>query len=133
MAMALKNRKIRLKFRGTRVNGKGKKGSRKKGHAGGKGNAGSFRHKKIWFILNNPEHLKKKGMPGSKKKVRYTNLDWINEKAKDGLKEIDITKYGYERLLGRGKIEFPIKVIVKSVSNKAKQKIESAGGSVELM
>ncbi len=132
--MALKNRKIRKKHRGTRTNGRGKKGSRKKGHAGGRGNAGSFRHKKMWFILNDPEHLRKIGMPtGKREKVRYVTLDWIEEKAKEGLKEIDVTKFGYNRVLGRGVITLPVKVITKSISNKAREKIESAGGTVELI
>ena len=128
--MALKNRKIRRKHRGDRTNGRGKKGSRQKGHAGGRGNAGSFRHKKMWFIKNMPGYFGRRGMPtGKREKVRYITLSWINEYAKkNNVKEIDVTEFGYNRVLGRGNIEVPITIKAKSFSNRALEKIESAGG-----
>ncbi len=128
--MALKNRKIRKKHRGTRTNGRGKKGSRQKGSAGGRGNAGSFRHKKIWFIKNRPGYFGKSGMPtGKREKVKYVTLAWINEYAeKKGVKEVDVSEFGYNRVLGRGSINAPITIKAKSFSKRAIEKIEAAGG-----
>ncbi len=128
--MALKNRKIRKKHRGTRTNGRGKKGSRQKGHAGGRGNAGSFRHKKIWFIKNRPDYFGKHGMPpGKREKIRYITLAWINEYAeKNGVKEIDVTEFGYKRVLGRGELKVPLTIKANSFSKRAMEKIEAAGG-----
>ncbi len=128
--MALKNRKIRKKHRGTRTNGRGKKGSRQKGHAGGRGNAGSFRHKKIWFIKNKPEYFGKHGMPpGKKEKIRYITLDWVEEYAeRKGIKEIDVTEFGYSRVTGRGNISKPLVIKANTFTKRAVEKIESAGG-----
>ncbi len=125
--MALKNRKIRKKHRGTRTNGRGKKGSRRKG--GGKGNAGSLRHKKMWFIKNMPGYFGKHGMPGRKEKVRYVTLEWIDQYVRDhGLKEINVAELGYDRVLGRGNLTVPVTIKAKSFTNKAIEKIEAANG-----
>ena len=125
--MALKNRKIRLKHRGTRTNGQGKKGSRRK--ASGKGNAGAWKHKRIWFVKNDPDHFGRKGMTVNRTENKYVSLSWINDYAKTNeLKEIDITKFGYTRVLGSGEITVPVTVRAKSFTSKAKEKIEASGG-----
>ncbi len=129
--MALKNRKIRKKHRGTRNCGRGKKGSRRKG--GGKGLAGSAKHKKLKIIKEMPDHFGKHGMGMKKEKIKYITLAKVIEIAeKIGKDEIDLTKLGYNKLLGKGEISKPLKIKVKYVTNSAKEKIEKAGGSIQL-
>jgi len=52
--MAQKDRKIQKK-RGDRNNGRGRKGTRKRG--GGRGLGGSKKHKKSWIIKYMPDHF----------------------------------------------------------------------------
>ena len=42
--------------------------------------------------------------------------------------EIDVTEFGYEKVLGKGKLDFGIKVKAKSFTDIAESKISEAGG-----
>lgn len=126
--MATKNRKIR-KMRGTRTVGKGKKGSRRK--SGGKGMAGSQKHKYTWVLRYTPDWFGKRGMPRAalKPKPKSVNVGYLSEYAeKHDLKEIDVTQLGFEKVLGGGKISKPITIKAKKFTKKALEKIKEAGG-----
>ncbi len=130
--MALKNRKIRKKHRGTRNCGRGMKGSRRKG--GGRGLAGSAKHKKLKVLMEDPNHFGKHGMGMKKMKEKYISIEKIAAIARENkLNEIDVTKMGYNRIIGKGNIDTPIKIKTTSITNAAKEKIEKAGGSVEII
>ncbi|HDJ83494.1 MAG TPA: 50S ribosomal protein L15, partial [Desulfurococcaceae archaeon] len=46
---------------------------------------------------------------------------------------IDTTKMGIAKVLGEGKISIPVKLIAYNVSEKARKKIEEAGGEVVII
>lgn len=134
--MAHKRKKIEKK-RGTRTCGQG--GMRKRrgsGNRGGVGYSGSKKHRKSWIMKYEPDHLGKRGfIPKSDKCVRQTmviNLSELEklaeEKLAEGKNEIDISEYGFDKVLGSGKITRTLNVKAKSFSRHAKEKIEKAGG-----
>lgn len=111
------------KYRGLTTHGRGsmKKG-RGKGEKGGTGRGGS-KHK----------HLK-----GSWGKHGFT-FHGVSRESKvinvGGLmgfegKEIDLKEMGYDKLLGSGSVNRPMKVIVPYATEKAVEKIKAAGGEV---
>ncbi len=124
--MPLKERKIRTKKRGTRNCGRGRKGSRKKG--GGRGLAGSNKHKLSWIIKNMPDHFGHESMTG-KPKLKGVNVGYLNElavtKSQD---EINAISLGFQKVLGRGTVTKPITIKAKAFTASAKEKIEAAGG-----
>lgn len=148
--MPTKLRKTR-KMRGSKTCGYGsKKKHRGKGSKGGKGYAGSHKHKWIKIIKEEPDHFGKHGFTSIKRVERkIINIEDLDKLLKDFEEgkikieenkikesensiEIDLTKLGYDKLLGKGKItsKKPIVIFVKSFSKKAKEKIESAGGKI---
>jgi large subunit ribosomal protein L15 len=52
------------------------------------------------------------------------------EKSDDGLPLVDLSKLGYQKLLGQGTLAEPIAVKVSKVSKSAAKKVEEAGGKV---
>lgn len=127
-----KKRKKIVKLRGSKTHGYGsKKKHRGGGSKGGRGRAGSFKHKKVLMrklgLIENKRgfvSLKKKGI---KPEVRAINLKDIVKIAKDK-KEIDLKELGFDKVLGKGNLEKPITIKARFFSNKAKEKIEAAGG-----
>ncbi len=139
--MAQKNRKIHKKL-GTRSCGYGcAKKHRGAGSRGGRGNAGSWTHKQKESFLTE-KALGKTGFnrPSSLQiKVKAINLDdidiriekWAAEgKAKKttGGYSVDISKLGYDKVLGSGSLTHKIEISASSFSESAKKKIEVAGG-----
>ena len=124
--MALKNRKIRRKHRGTRVCGRGKKGSRRRD--GGRGLAGSHKHKWTWIIKHDPEHFGHDKMK-PKKKPKTVNIGYLNQYAESMDKnEVNALELGFEKVLGGGKVTKALKVKAKYFTESAKQKLSAAGG-----
>ncbi len=76
-----------------------------------------------------------------KKEFAIINLDKLNtlksgsEVTIDSLKELGMVKNKYEnvKILGDGEITIPLTIKVTKVSKSAKEKIESAGGKVEVL
>jgi large subunit ribosomal protein L15 len=132
-------KKIR-KLRGSRTCGWGRVAQhRGSGHRGGFGNAGGHKHMWSRTVVEDPDHFGKKGFRAHRKilQPRTLNLDEIPSIVKDVGKKgespekkvkINVTNLGYDKVLGRGKIEKPIIVEAPSFSKTAKGKIESAGG-----
>jgi large subunit ribosomal protein L15 len=63
-----------------------------------------------------------------KKEINVINVRQIEVLEKDG--KVDLTKQGFHKLLGTGKVTKKIKVNVESATKKAIYKIKKAGGEV---
>ncbi|MEC7151540.1 MAG: uL15m family ribosomal protein [Candidatus Thermoplasmatota archaeon] len=117
-----------------RTNGRGHKAGRGAGKRGGRGNAGMNKHRVMHRIKYMPNHW---GMHGfnrdpSLRNVSVTvNVGQLEEMAA-GADSIDLTELGIDKLLGSGRVTTALSVTVESASAKAVEKIEAAGGSVEM-
>jgi len=129
----IKRRKKNTKQRGSKSHGWGsKKKHRGAGSRGGRGAAGMMKHKKQTMLKECPDRFGRRGfkVPNSKK-IRAITLREIDLLSKSiGLKEIDVSKFGYIKVLSSGKLSKGISVKAKEFSKKAKEKIAKLGGSV---
>ncbi|MHC1609775.1 MAG: uL15 family ribosomal protein [Candidatus Methanofastidiosia archaeon] len=143
--MIRKSRKIN-KLRGSRTCGGGcSKKRRGAGHRGGRGNAGSGKEKKqkaTWFEKYEPNHLGKYGFQRAdflRSDQSGINVSYIDQnidsfisqgtaESKDGDVILDVTNLGIHKVLGSGRITKPVVVKAPMFSEKAKIKIEEAGG-----
>jgi len=128
--MPHKLRKIR-KFRGTRTIGYGRIGQHR--DSGSKGNRKVGRHKHLWskVVTSEPNYFGKHGFvsPQSKHRIEKTiNLHKLDQLASGT--EINLTKLGYTKLLGTGKLTKALTVQVPTASKSAAQKIQAAGGKL---
>lgn len=142
--MATRKRKSRKK-RGTRTVGYGRVGQhRKHGRSGGRGNAGLQKHKRSWTLKYAPDHFGKHGFKppilSNAKAERWINVSDLDELSKtvshgekDGLRIIDLTRLNVEKLLGSGSVHGSYYVIVGQATRRAIEKVEGAGGRVELV
>ncbi|KAF7806040.1 U-box domain-containing protein 36 [Senna tora] len=127
--------------------GHGRIGKHRK-HPGGRGNAGGMHHHRILFDKYHPGYFGKVGMRyfhklRNKFYCPIVNIDklWslvpqeLKDKAsKDNAPMIDVTQYGYFKVLGKGVLpeNKPVVVKAKLVSKIAEKKIKEAGGAVVL-
>lgn len=119
------------KMRGKKTFGYGsKKKHRGGGSRGGRGMAGSFGHKRLKILKENPEHFGKRGFKRkNKKEVKAINLMELEKIAsKLGKNKINVSELGYDKVLGKGRLTQPLEIEAKMFSEKAKVKIEEAGG-----
>ena len=120
------------KFRGrSRYHGRGKKAGRGAGKRGGRGNAGINKHRLMTRLKYMPRHW---GMDGFIRhpSLRNVNIS-INLQEVQNLAEgdsIDLGGKGYDKLLGKGRIDRAIHIPVAAASARAIEKVEAAGGSV---
>ena len=120
------------KFRGrSRYHGRGKKAGRGAGKRGGRGNAGINKHRLMTRLKYMPNHW---GMHGFNRhpSLRKVNVS-INVSELSGMAdgdEVNLTEMGYDKLLGKGPISKPLKIIVDEASPRAIAKVEAAGGTV---
>ncbi|QHO20146.1 large ribosomal subunit protein uL15x [Arachis hypogaea] len=137
------------KKRGHVSAGHGRIGKHRK-HPGGRGNAGGMHHHRILFDKYHPGYFGKVGMRyfhklRNKFHCPIVNIDklWslvpqeLKDKAsKDGTKAplVDVTQFGYFKVLGKGVLpeNQPVVVKAKLVSKVAEKKIKEAGGAVVL-
>ncbi len=138
--MVVRRVRKKNKVRGHRTHGKGNtKNRRGAGCRGGRGMAGSDKHKysKYYVEFGGKVRLKTKGMP---KALNLADLvDMMPALEEKGLIEkkgtaylIDGDKIGYGKLLGRGDVDMKLEVTGMSVSKNAVGKIEAKGGSVDV-
>lgn len=123
------------KKRGSKTHGRGsmKKG-RGAGLRGGRGNAGLGKHKWMHMKKYMPDHFGKHGFKrphGTSKEDKTINVGKLEDKF-PGKKTIDLTKEGYDKLLGAGDINSKLKVKVNQASQNAVEKIKKEGGEVVL-
>ncbi|KAH8504833.1 hypothetical protein H0E87_012174 [Populus deltoides] len=135
------------KKRGHVSAGHGRIGKHRK-HPGGRGNAGGMHHHRILFDKYHPGYFGKVGMRyfhklRNKFYCPIVNIDklWsmfpqdVKDKAtKDAVPMIDVTQFGYFKVLGKGVLpdKQPIVVKAKLISKIAEKKIKEAGGAVVL-
>lgn len=119
-------------------------------HPGGRGNAGGLHHHRINFDKYHPGYFGKVGMRVFHLRRNHTYCPTINldrlwslvsdkvredcakeaEKEKPKVPVVDLVKFGYYKLLGRGNLpKQPIIVKAKFFSAKAERKIKAAGGA----
>lgn len=124
------------KRRGSMTHGWGsKKKHRGAGSRGGRGNAGIEGHKRLMLKMRGIEigsrgfaTMKEKGL---KKELKNVNIGEL-EKLAGEKKEVIIREFGYEKVTGKGSLSRPLKVIAKSFSERAQEKIEQAKGQAVL-
>lgn len=146
-----RKRSKRSRIRGRRSCGSGARNNyRGKGTRGGKGMAGTGKRagqKLTWVLKYAPNYFGKRGFSSLKRleqKKQEINLDEIREKlqqflekgiAKKTTEGIELDLKGY-KILSRGSLEgIKEKLIVKAdaFSEKAKEKLERAGGSIVII
>jgi len=132
------------KFRGYRTHGRGKKSGRGAGIIGGHGMAGYGKTGKIGMLKYDPDYYGRHGFKRPQCMVeanRTINVGEIPEQierfvsmgfaSKEGEGyALNLTEAGIDKLLGNGNIDIAVKVTVAEASEKARAKIEEAGGSV---
>ncbi len=137
--MVVRKRKKKNKLRGKRTHGKGNtKNKRGAGCRGGRGKAGSHKHKysKYYTEFGVKKRLKPKTL---QKKI---NLDELNELIPGLIEEKKVEVKGnevllerknleFEKILGKGEIDFKLHLIGIKVSENARKKIEGKGGKIE--
>jgi large subunit ribosomal protein L15 len=127
------------KMRGSRTCGWGVSGQhRKSGMRGGFGKAGKFNHKWTYMVNYAKDEIGKKGFKSLRRnEVSIINVNELEELLRKNklnqLNSINLVELGYKKLLGKGFITKPVKVIVEECSSIAKRKIEEAGGKVILL
>lgn len=117
------------------THGRGKKGGRGAGLRGGRGNAGLHKHRFMYMNKYMPDHMGAYGFKRPQsitKKDKTINVGNLEEKF-PGKKEIDLTKEGYDKLLGAGKLNSKLKIKVEKASQNAVDKIKEKGGEIKLM
>ncbi|MEM5812114.1 MAG: uL15m family ribosomal protein [Candidatus Aenigmatarchaeota archaeon] len=131
--MAKKRKKV-IKMRGSKTHGYGsKKKHRGGGSKGGRGKSGRFKHKKTffkrWGYEKEPrfKSLKERKIVPEERAINIGDLIRLADKS-----EIDASEFGYQKVLGKGVVSKPVIVKANSFSEKAKEKIEAAGGKAIL-
>merc|ERR1712050_34894 len=142
------NKKKTRKLRGHVSHGHGRIGKHRK-HSGGRGNAGGQHHHRINFDKYHPGYFGKVGMRYYRKtQQKFTcpvlNLDrvWsLHGKSScefsvlnsSTMPVVDVTKYRYRKVLGKGHIpSHPLVVKTNFISKIAEKKIKAAGGKIVL-
>ncbi|MCJ7816720.1 MAG: uL15 family ribosomal protein [Candidatus Aenigmarchaeota archaeon] len=127
-------RKKVIKMRGSKTHGYGsKKKHRGSGSRGGKGQAGQFKHKKTffkrWGKAKQPrfKSLEQRNIRAKEKTINLGDLVKLTDKS-----EIDAAEFGYGKVLSEGVLEKPVTIKAKKFSERAKEKIEKAGGKAVL-
>ncbi len=120
-----------------RTHGRGnKKCGRGGGTRGGRGMAGSGKHKYTYIVVyEGKDYFGRSGFVRhvSKKKIPVSNLYEIDSKATKGKLEKKEGKLYYEfkgKILGAGVISAPVAIKALSWSKKAEEKIKAAGGDI---
>jgi large subunit ribosomal protein L15 len=130
-------RKVRRQ-RGSRTHGYGQIGQhRHSGKQGGHGNAGLHKHKWSWLILHDPDHFRRDPFkpPSWHKVSKWANVGDLSSIAQEGESKggpvsVDLESMGVEKLLGSGDVTRAYNVKVSSYTERAKQKLEEAGGKI---
>jgi large subunit ribosomal protein L15 len=131
--MVVHRRKKVRRMRGSQTHGWGaKKKHRGAGSRGGRGQAGMFKHKKSWMLKYEPDHFGKRGFKTPlkiRKEIKAITLKDIDILAKKLNKnEIDLNELGYDKVLSTGKVTQALIIKAKKFVDKAKEKVEEAGG-----
>lgn len=141
--MVVRRRRKTHKRRGSRTMGRGcAKRGRGSGEKGGKGLSGGHKHKWSYILKYMPDHFGKHGFvrpPEVSRRPPAINVGELNERLDELLQSgaakregdkfvVDVTKLGYEKVLGGGRVDRPLEVIADKFSEEARRKLEEAGG-----
>ncbi|MFP3871929.1 MAG: uL15m family ribosomal protein [Candidatus Natronoplasma sp.] len=132
------------KKRGSRSHGRGTKKGRGAGERGGRGKAGLGKHKWSKLANEDPDYFGPKGFSRPQQLVEeedVINIYQIEESLDDlidqgfaekegSVYEVDLEEAGFDKLLSRGTPTKEMKIRVSNSSDKAKKKIEDAGGEI---
>ena len=145
--MVVRREKKSKYMHGTRTWGWGRVGQhRRSGRKGGRGRVGYHKHKWTWVVKYAPDWYGKHGFtrhPSIVPVYRILNVGVLDEMIEDlaakgiarvegGKYFVDITKLGYNKLGGSGRVTKPIVVETIKATEEAVRKIEEAGGKVIL-
>lgn len=121
-------------YRGGRYHGWGQVSQhRKSGGRGGCGMAGLKKHKRFYMIKYAPNHFGKHGFVSRRPSKKTINISDLEKFILQGVQEINLVELGYDKLLSKGMINNPVKVIVREASEKAIEKIKNIGGEVIIL
>ena len=132
----IKKRKKKSRMRGSHTHGGGaKKKRRGAGNRGGRGNAGTGKRadQKKPTIINTvglDNYFGKHGFNRPQKvikKIKVLNVGDLN-KYPEG--DLNLKEKGFDKLLGTGITKKKFNIVIDRVTERAKQKIEKAGGSL---
>ena len=143
--MTLRKPKKVRKRRGYRQHGYGRIGQhRKGGQRGGKGKTGGKKHDWTYVTAHDPNRFGKHGFHRySKLRQDHTTINvgevarnlpqFMEDKqpAKGTPITIDLTAYGYEKVLGAGRISVPLTITAPLFTYRAAEKIKAAGGKIK--
>ncbi len=137
--MTVRKRKKKNRLRGERTHGKGDtKNKRGAGTRGGKGKAGSHKHKYSKYYGTFGKHgtlkAKSRGKSVNVEQIETLLQKWLDKKLvqKEGkVFVINGKKTKISKVLGRGEIKIAVKLVNIKASKKATEKIEKAGGKTE--
>jgi len=140
--MPHKARKTR-KMRGSRTHGYGRVGQHRRPSAKNRRKAGRCKHLWSYVLRYEPGYFGKKGFVSPRSLKREENIINVGEleeiaerslaqqkPAKGGKILLDLEKFGYTKLLGKGEVTKPLLVKISAYSKTAAQKIEKAGGQI---
>ena len=132
------------KLRGHVSHGHGRVGKHRK-HSSGRGHAGGEHHHRINMFKYHPGHFGKKGirvfrLHKNREWGQNVNLDKLWTLLSEGQRAkalkssqapvIDISKSGYTKVLGRGRLpNKPIVVVARHFSKTAERRIRAVGGA----
>lgn len=141
--MVVRRQKKVRKQRGNRQHGWGRisGGHRSSGQRGGKGKAGLTKHHWINALKNKTFETTHPGFvrhgPAPRLAAdKVVNLDTINQivsKSTEKVTEFDVTQYGYDKVLGKGKLTYKLTVKAPVITERAQEKISQAGGKAVVL
>jgi ribosomal protein L15 len=133
--MTLRHKKSKTsRGRGTRTHCHGNTKNRR-GRGSRMGNPhikskGGGQRNRMHLLKYMPEKVNKKGFKSIYKKEKSVNISELGKLSSEP--EIDVTKFGYQKILGRGELDSKIKKVkAKKFSEKALDKIKKAGATAE--
>ncbi|MEM2874943.1 MAG: uL15 family ribosomal protein [Candidatus Hadarchaeales archaeon] len=141
--MVTRRRKKVRKQRGSRTYGRGcAKRGRGSGERGGTGMSGGHKQKWSYVIRYMPDYFGKHGFtrpPELRRETKAINVGEIEERLEEFMKEgaasqegdrivVDVTKLGYDKVLGGGRVSRPIVAKSKNFADLAVKKLKEAGG-----
>lgn len=128
--MTTRFRQKSRRWRGRTSHGHGhKKKARGGGSLGGRGYSGRHKHKFSLVVSKEPDNYGKKGFFSFREKEKIINVGDL-EKISKGQTDVDLASMGYYKLLSRGHVYKAYNVKVGKFTEKAKAKVEKAGGSL---
>ncbi|MEM0128046.1 MAG: uL15m family ribosomal protein [Thermoplasmatales archaeon] len=132
------------KYRGS-LYGRGKKAGRGKGKRGGSGMAGLGKHRWIWMVKYEPDHYGSHGFVrhAQRREAKAINVGELDRSFNDLVQNgsarvendrinVNLKEMGYTILLGGGQVGRPFYIKVGRATDRAVEKVRSAGGEVEI-